>query len=230
MTYQPEPTNVEELFDVEIPEIDSTLNAGATPKPRLRNNGELSLLIVKIHQGCQVSFERCYTVTSSRLFGIVLRILRNRADAEEALQDVYVKIWHGCGTFDPVKGEPLGWLAGVAWNCGIDAVRRRHAAGQRALSMAITTDNDGDAIENIATTELPETGRLDHARAAILLQRRLRMLSFDERECLMLAYYSDLSQAQIAERLGRPLGTIKSVMRRGLTNLRNSPAADPWRI
>lgn len=188
----------------------------------LRTGGQdLALLLSRIALGDRDAFEALYRACSAQLFGTVLRINRDRAQAEEVLQEVFVKIWHGAAGFDPGLAQPLTWLTSVARNRAIDSLRRR--AAEPATVSRFQGDDDGD--ERDLLEALPD-GRgdplelLDAASQVHQLQRCMQALSGEQRSSLALAYYQGLSHAEVAEHLAQPLGTVKSWVRRGLQSLR----------
>jgi RNA polymerase sigma-70 factor (ECF subfamily) len=165
------------------------------------------------------SFERLYGLTSPRLFGIVLRIHPDGAEAEDVLQDVYLKVWRRCAQFDADKGSVMHWLSGMARYSAIDGHRRR-TSRPSTVHRSIADDEDTDPYAGMESND-PQPLELvirDHSAAAV--NRCLRLLSNEQRESLTLAYCDGLSHAQIAIRLGQPVGTVKSWLRRAYEVLR----------
>ena len=181
--------------------------------------GRLAHLLAAAHAGDVQAFERLHQLTSTRLLTIVRRIQRDRGDAEDVLQEVYLKVWNATHTFDAARGGVETWLAGVARHCAIDSLRR---AGRRPIAAWAPVD-----VDVYAALASPEPGPLDlalQAEAARLLQARLRILGTEQRRCLFHAYWHDLSHDEIARATGHPLGTVKSWMRRSLISLRHTLA------
>ena len=187
---------------------------GNTPSEEL--DVELTAVLHAVGQGCRTSFARLYALTRRRLFGVVIRINTNRADAEEVLQDVYLKVWDRCAQFDARKGHVISWLAGIARYSAIDNLRRLNS---RPLFSFASLEED-DRFAGLPSTELEPLERVFHARNAEAVKRGLYDLSIQQREILYLAFYDDLSHAEIARRLRRPLGTVKSSLRRSLSIMR----------
>ncbi len=134
--------------------------------------------------------------------GLALRILRDRAEAEDVVQEVFVQIWRQVERFDAQRGSPQAWVCTIARSRALDRLRRRSARRE---------DSDENAP---ASAEAPR-----HAEA-VAVRSALGELPHDQREALELAYYEGLSQSEIAARLGIPLGTIKTRIRSGMQRLR----------
>lgn len=179
---------------------------------------ELPSLLLKIDTGCRVSFERVYRLTSHRLFGIVLRINRDRPEAEEVLQEVYVKVWQECSQFDARKGEAIHWLAGIAHHSAIDSLRRRQ---RRPLAAALRLGNvEEDVYAGLASEWPAPIDNVIRSRAELAVHAGLCALPDEQRESLTLAFYDGLTHQEIAQQMARPLGTVKSWVRRSLAALR----------
>ena len=158
------------------------------------------------------AFQRLYERTAPQLLGCLLRILRNRAMAEDALQDVFVQVWNRAGQFDSSRGSAWAWLIAIARYRAID-VRRREGR------MTAETGRDLDDIPD--DTEPPEAVAFDLGdRTARALAHCLEALQPRQRECIVLAYQGGLSHSEVATEVGEPLGSVKSWIRRGLAALK----------
>ncbi len=157
------------------------------------------------------AFQRLYELTSSQLLACLVRILRNRALAEEALQEVYVQIWHRAAQFRRERGNSWAWLIAIARYRAIDLQRReRRLAGSGAKG-----------LEDVAGDEEPHEALMALGRsAAVALDGCLAALQSRQRDCILLCYQGGLTHAEVAARIGEPLGSVKSWIRRGLTALR----------
>ena len=177
---------------------------------------ELAPLLIKVKAGCRVSFGEVYRLSSARLYGLILRIKRDRAEAEEVLQEVYLKVWNGCDQFDASRGQAIHWLAGIAHHGAIDSLRRQ---GRRPHA-SLRADPEEDPYEGVPSEwpSPPET--LFQQRSTQALHRVLFELPNEQREKLTLAFFDGLSHAQIATRLGQPLGSVKSSLRRSLMSMK----------
>ncbi|MBC7730806.1 MAG: sigma-70 family RNA polymerase sigma factor [Bacteriovorax sp.] len=192
--------------------------ASSSAPPCTEPQCELAALLLKIDGGCRVSFERVYRLTSRRLFGIVLRINRDRPEAEEVLQEVYVKVWRQCSQFDARKGEAIHWLAGMAHHSAIDSLRHRQ---RRPLATALPLANgEDDAYAGLVSGWPEPIENVIRNRAEQAVHAGLCALPDEQRESLMLAFFDGLTHPEIALQMARPLGTVKSWVRRSLAALR----------
>ncbi len=180
-------------------------------------DAELESLLGAVCLGCRPSFSRVYGLTSPRVFAAVLRINQNRPEAEEVLQEVYLKAWSRCAQFDPRRGPVIFWLLGIARHSAISSLRERNVRPQRPFTQL---DSDVDPFEQLASAEPEPLEVVIRSRDAQAVRRCLGELSSAHRECVMLAYYSDLTHQEIGHRVGRPLGTVKSWVRRSLVTMR----------
>lgn len=172
----------------------------------------LAQLLAESGSGDKSAFSELYQETSANLFGLALRILRRRDLAEETLQDGFVKIWRHAADFDPQKGNPLSWMATIIRNNALDRLRR--AKWERPLGR----DGETPDVPDENAEPLDET---ISGREADALQRCLDELEEPAREAIQMAYWKGLSHQELAGRLKKPLGTVKSWVRRGLEKLRN---------
>jgi RNA polymerase sigma-70 factor (ECF subfamily) len=190
------------------------------PQDWSERSRELSQLLARAGLGDRAAFATLYDQTSSHLFAVVLRICRDRAQAEDILQEVYVNVWRAAGGFDAAQSQPLTWLTSIARNRAIDSLRR--AQTQPQLQSA-TTDHDEDA-DVYDTTADDQPGPLDllsRASDARALSHCMEDLSAPQRQSLALAFYDGLSHAEVADKMGEPLGTVKSWVRRALLSLKS---------
>lgn len=167
--------------------------------------------LVRAAAGDERAFAELYDATAPRVFGLVLRILVDRAQAEEVTQEIYLEAWRGAARFDPNRGAAISWLLQIAHARAVDRVRSSQA--QRNRDERIGVRDTAVPIDEVA--ERAETS-IESARA----RRALTELSEPQREAIELAYFGGLTQTEIAERLGAPLGTVKTRMRDGMRRLR----------
>jgi RNA polymerase sigma-70 factor (ECF subfamily) len=172
---------------------------------------EIGGLIAACARRDRAAFQRLYERTSSQLLACLIRILRNRASAEDALQDVFVQVWNRAAQFESTRGSAWGWLVAIARYRAID-MRRRESRG---AATALPGEND-IAIDEEPQDELMALG--DRATAA--LTHCLGALQPRQRECIVLAYQGGLTHAEVASEVGEPLGSVKSWIRRGLAALK----------
>jgi RNA polymerase sigma-70 factor (ECF subfamily) len=170
-------------------------------------------LIDRVANGDQSSLTILYDSTSRMVFGLILRIVTDRATAEEVLLDVYTQVWKQASSYDPARGAPLAWLMTIARTRAIDRLR----SGKREQQTREPLDSVG---------QVTATG-VDPEQASVLSERQklvrdaLDSLSREQREVIELAYYAGLSHSEIALRLGQPLGTVKTRTRLGMMKLRD---------
>jgi RNA polymerase sigma-70 factor (ECF subfamily) len=179
---------------------------------------ELTALMAGVGHDCRTSFRRLYRLTHSRLLGTVLRINPVRSEAEEVLQETYLRVWTERARFDASKGDVLSWMAAIARHRAIDSLRRRHA--RPALAPA---HHEDEPAECYAAFAIPAPGPCEIAiqgQTAHAVQRLLGHAPEPQRQMLTLAFLEGLSHREIAQRLQRPLGTVKSTLRRALRSMR----------
>jgi RNA polymerase sigma-70 factor (ECF subfamily) len=147
-----------------------------------------------------------YGRTSARLLAVLLRLVRRRDLAEEILHDVYLRVWDRAGAYDPAKGSAMAWLVAIARNAALDHLRRH----RREVPL------EADEGEGPADPfDLAQSSAARRALAACLDE-----LEPEPRRCVILAYRTGLTYDDLACRLGRPVGTVKSWIRRSLLRLR----------
>ena len=145
------------------------------------------------------------------VFTLALRIVGDRDLAEEVMQDVFLRCWHGLEQFDASRGSLPGWLLGIARNRAIDVLRgRQHQARLR----------EREPLPEPGDWEPATADRSDEVVLYTLVGQALAELSEAQREAIELAYYGGLTQTEVAQQLGEPLGTIKTRIRDGLRRLR----------
>lgn len=186
---------------------------------------ELADLLLRVGAGCIPSFEKVYQRTSRRLFGVILRINSDPGEAEEVLQETYVKVWTQCKQFDARRGQATHWLTGIARHGAIDSLKRKKVRPNTIWQVAAQEDDPFDRFHSL---DLGPLERLILQQQAAALQHYLDALPTGQRQSLTLAFYSGLSYEQVAQQMGRPLGTVKSWVRRSLMSLKESLEAAQW--
>lgn len=172
---------------------------------------ELVEAMARVAQGERSALEKVYQMTSGKLFATIVRVVRGRERAEDLLQEVYVKVWHRAGRYDPAKGSPISWLCTVARNTALNDLRRE----SRSTELA------GDELPEVADESLvPADDWLCDAEEYEALAHCLDQLQDDHRLSIKLAYFDGFSHSELAEKLDVPLGTMKSWIRRGLIGLK----------
>lgn len=181
------------------------------PPPTLDAADRLSTLLTEVARGDRGAFEAIYRATSSKLFGICLRVLPDRSDAEDVLQEVFATIWHKAGQFDPQRASATAWLAMVARNKAIDRLRSQPARGAMASIELV------DEIPDHAPTPQRSTEAADDRQR---LERCLQQLEPKRRTLIHAAFFEGSTYEELAHRSASPLGSVKSWIRRGLLQLR----------
>jgi len=168
-------------------------------------------LLVQVALGNRTAFAALYRNTSNRLFGICLRVLAQRSEAEDALQDVYTAVWRKAAQFDPAKASATAWLAMIARNKAIDRLRAL-PSHQRRASFELADDiEDPAASPAIAVQTAADRAQLEHC---------LQRLEPKRRSLIRAAFFDGLTYEELAAGIEAPLGSIKSWIRRGLLQLR----------
>jgi RNA polymerase sigma-70 factor (ECF subfamily) len=172
----------------------------------------LSDALARVGGGSESALQEVYANTSAKLFGLILRILGDRGEAEDALQEVYVSVWRRAGSFDPAKASPVTWLAAIARNRAIDRLRAsgRPRPAEPIESARDIADTGDDALAQLEAGE-------DRAR----LHGCVEELDARQQSAIRSAFFGGLSYPELAERAEVPLGTMKSWVRRGLLRLRD---------
>lgn len=155
-----------------------------------------------------------YDATFARVYGLVQRIVRDAALAEEVVEDAYFQVWRQAARFDPARGRALTWLLAMARSRAIDALRREARFAHDAL------DDEGQL--ETASTQPPQDELLDLARHCADLHQALLLLGAQPRQLVLLSFFRGLSHEEIAEQMALPLGTVKSQIRRALLALRGA--------
>ena len=163
--------------------------------------------------GDRAAFARLYQATSSKLYGVALRILRREDWAEEVLQECYVNVWRHAPEYNASRAAPMTWMTSIVRNRCLDWLRRPNP-----LPLEVLGDEGADAIEDSGLGPLDE---LERSREAGAVARCLRGLDAKQRQAIALAFFDGLSHAELAQHLREPLGTVKTWVRRGLAKLRS---------
>ena len=169
-----------------------------------RRDAHLEQLLEAAANGDRSAFADLYAETATRLFGVALRIVGRRDHAEDVLQEAFVRIWHCAGDYQRSRGSPLAWLCTIVRNKAID--RRRRERPEVELD------------EQRQEEETPDLSLL--SEDARQLQACLEALGEPQRRCVVMAFIEGYTHQELAVRLERPLGTVKSWIRRSLGQLK----------
>ena len=196
-----------------------------------------AVVVLEMAAGSEAALETLYDRHATAIFAAVYRLTSDRGTAEEVVQETFLTLWNRAETFDPMTGSLASWLHAIARNRAIDRLRaigrRPSMVGLGALSAPDEDPNQalerlaahGTVVAGSAPTEDPETAIATAATRAAL-RDAVAAMPDDERSVILLAYQDDLSQTEIAERLGWPLGTVKTRTRRALQRLRTVLGAE----
>jgi RNA polymerase sigma-70 factor, ECF subfamily len=160
--------------------------------------------------GDVAAFKTLYAATSLKLYGIVVRILGRSDLADEVLQEVYFRVWQRAGDFNPAASSPITWLATIARNRALDEARR---GTMRSL-------DDAPEFLEIPSDDNPAANQ-ERSEELRRLQACLEGLEAERKEIVLLAYFHGLTREEIARRLGRPVATVKTWLRRSLAQLKD---------
>ena len=170
-------------------------------------------LVTRVAAGDRRAFEALYERYAATVFGLALKMLGDREVAEDAVQEIFWRVWRRLGSFDRSRAF-APWLFGIAHNYCIDELRRRKVRPQQVYE-----DDDHPILSDIPDdTDVGETAILAEQRQVV--RTALEQLPEEQRQALLLAYFGGLTQQEIAAQLGNPLGTVKTRMRLGLQKLR----------
>jgi RNA polymerase sigma-70 factor (ECF subfamily) len=177
---------------------------------------QLIALLDRVALADESALKELYALTSSKLYGVAVRVVTNREWAEDVLQEAYLNIWKIAGDYKQSLSPPMAWMGLVVRSRGLDFLRRR--ASDRAdrvqeLDEVISDTVAGDSPNPMDTTQASEQ--------AWALHQCLSQLENKQREVVSLAYLRDLSHSELAQQLKLPLGTVKTWIRRGLEQLRS---------
>jgi len=164
---------------------------------------EAESLLRRLTGGDAAALGEFYDRYAGLVNGLALRILRNPAEAEDVVQEVFVQVWRQAERFDPARGSPEAWLCTIARTRALDRLRRR----------ASRREDPADAA--------PGASAPPRTEEALAVRKALEGLSADQRHALELAYYEGLTHTEIAARLGEPLGTVKTRIRTAMIRLRD---------
>ena len=190
---------------LDVPRLRALPTPSAAPVMPTEETSDEELL-TRVGEQDRAAFELLYERYVRSVFGLALRRLRDRGHAEDAVQEVFTAVWRSAASYRPERGPAGGWLYTVARNAIVDRLRRRGPA----------TDSE---LPELASLEGGPEQRAEDSYTAWQVHRALEELQPKEREVIELAYWSEMSQSEVAEFLGLPLGTVKTRTRSGLARL-----------
>ena len=169
-------------------------------------------LLRDVASGDRTAFAEMYDRISSRVLGLIVRLLRDRAQSEEVMQEVFLEIWQQASKFDANRGSGMAWVLTMAHRRAIDRIRASQKSHERDLKIGIR-DMERDFDQVSESVEI----RVENER----VKRAMSRLTPLQREAVVLAYYGGYSHSEMAEILGIPLGTVKTRLRDGMIRLRD---------
>jgi len=175
----------------------------------------LYAMLNRIADGDQQAFSQFYDVTISRTFGFIMKITANQQLAEEVASDAYMQVWRTAVNYDAELAAPMTWLMMIARSRAIDALRRENSATKHQLPL----------LEALDMVDEAEPGPLTEALGAetvTILNDLLKVLDNTERQMIVLAFFQGMSHTEIAAHTGKPLGSVKTIMRRAQALLRTA--------
>lgn len=167
-------------------------------------------LLARVADGDTGAFEELYGLMSGRVFGLVLRVLRDRHQAEEVTQEVFLETWRQAARYRPSLGSATAWILRTAHSRAVDRVRAAQASTARDLRVGIRDHTVVESPEELVAA------RLDNAA----VERALAALPEAQRKAIILTHLAGYTQAEAAEMLDIPLGTVKTRVREGLSRMR----------
>jgi len=191
-------------------------------KPAIRGDRDrdaLAILLADVASGDKSAFAKLYGLTNRKLFGVALRILRERSAAEDIVQEVYFRIWRNAASFDPTLASPIAWMASIVRHCAIDTIRKQK----------LETVEFGDESERVVASVPDPAEEIDMAQRRAIALAAIRKMDPAKRNLILLAYFRERSRESLAKSQGIPTGTIKTNLRRSLIELRQSIQRDETR-
>ncbi|MFO1327283.1 MAG: sigma-70 family RNA polymerase sigma factor [Rubrivivax sp.] len=182
----------------------------------MSDDATLHALLARVALQDRAALRALYDATAGRLLAIALRLLDDRAAAEDVVQDTFVTVWQRAAQFPQLRTSPLAWLTTIARHRAIDLLRRR-----RPETSLTWHDDDGQEQQHdVADDSATPPEQIERSQDEGRLSHCMGRLDDEPRRALMLAYYEGLTHEQLAQRLARPLGTVKAWVRRSLLQLR----------
>jgi RNA polymerase sigma-70 factor (ECF subfamily) len=173
---------------------------------------EISSLLGEIAQGSERALEELYGLTSAAVYGLAVKVLGSREEAQEATLSVYVQVWRSASTFDSALGDGAAWLFMLARSRTLDRLR--------ALRRRPSCTDILDHVDELADEQEPPHRSADLRERSAALRRALEGIPSDERRAILATFFGGCTHLEVAQALGAPLGTIKARIRRGMLRLK----------
>jgi RNA polymerase sigma-70 factor (ECF subfamily) len=175
----------------------------------------LSNALHRVSEGDRKALRDVYLATSAKLFGVCLRILSDRRDAEDVLQETYLTVWRKAGSFDPARASPITWLVTLTRNRALDRLRARRPVASEPIELATEVPDESPSADSLIATSQEEAQ----------LAACLRELAAPDSRLIKAAFFQGSTYSELAARAALPLGTVKSRIRRALLKLRGCLSA-----
>ena len=196
------------------PRAAKSTDARLIPVPTSESVEDLSIesLLREVADGSRAAFAEMYDRISSRVMGLVTRLLRDRAQSEEVTQEVFLEIWQSASKFDQNRGSGMAWVLTMAHRRAVDRIRSAQKSHERDIKIGIRDmEREFDGVAE--SVEI----RLENERVKVAMARLTPL----QREAVILAYYGGYSHSEMSQILGIPLGTVKTRLRDGMIRLRD---------
>ena len=195
------------------PHGEPEVSGVSQPAPGSESRQNLGELLRRSGRGDEAAFAQLYDATSSRAFGLAVRVVRDPSQAEEVAQEAFLEIWRTASRFDPDKGSAVSWVLTIVHRKAVDRVRSAEASTRRD-----TTYHQGNTtVEHDSTAEAAQA-----SMEARRVRQALDSLTEVQREALELAYFKGYTHTEVAKMLDLPVGTAKTRIRDGLIRLRDT--------
>jgi RNA polymerase sigma-70 factor (ECF subfamily) len=198
-------------FDVMRPQLHALPEPDA--KPTSQGEDHVARLLFQVGQQDRFAFDTLYNLWAPTLLGIAMRMLGQRQEAEEVVQDAFVKIWHRAASYDPERSQAFVWCFAIMRSLCIDRIRH-HSRQKRDRSMQCS-------FETSPAADLPCDPLILSQDTFIAVRNAMKQLPPDERRCLELAVFLEYTHSEISGHLQTPLGTVKNRLRRALEKLKH---------
>jgi RNA polymerase sigma-70 factor (ECF subfamily) len=186
-----------------------------------RRDSEVDLgLLLRIAARSEAALAEFYDRHSRLAYSVIVRILRSPSEAEDVLQETFVRVWSRADTYDPLRGSPAAWLTRIARNLSVDRLRARRARANVSVEPAVRAGDDTRSAMEPVARDTPETALEGHATAGAV-RTALAILTPEQRALIEGAFFEGYTHSELATRFRMPLGTVKTRIRSGLAAMRD---------
>lgn len=203
------------VWPIRQPDVPARMTSPVTPEASGDSAAEHRVLAAALARGDKAALGRLYDLLAKPLYSLALRVTNDPAEAQDVVQDVFLQLWNKASDYEPARGSYFSWAATLTRNRALDRVRMR--ARRTEIVHASAPD-----ILPADNADLDSGDSLWLREKATAVRSALGSLPAEQKGAIELAFFSGLTQQEIAQRLGEPLGTVKARIRRGLLRLRES--------